>query len=381
VFALAGWSAGRDLCVPDDSASWARLLRIAGEENALLALRDHLRRPGAEAPVPPDVQRQLAFATLHIQSRMATAERRVEALLVALNAAGIEPLLLKGAALAATIYPSWRDRPMRDIDLMVREDEIPRTRSIVLELGWVPDPTLPGDRTYATHQHLPPFDAPGLNCPRLEVHRALLPGGHPFSFTQAELYARAARVAVGEGRALVMDPHHHAVYIAMHFVWSHQLWTGGWHAFRDLASLAARDGFDWQVFASIATRWGAATCAYWTLRFGRSLAGLAVPAGITEQLRPAMPAAVLARLDRHFVGLLLRREPSCPSIWLERALWSLAVQPRRSGHRSVRPWLLSTDLLAERLRVAGPGNTRAPLHVHLQRCSRYVAALFTDNAS
>jgi hypothetical protein len=99
-----------------------------------------------------------------------------------------------------------------------------------------------------------------------------------------------------------------------------------------------------------------------------------VPADIIEQLRPRMPETVLSQLERHFTAQLLRSEQACPSVTLERALWSLAIQPRRSGHRRIRPWTVSIDLLAERARQMDPGTVRAPLLVHMKQCSRYLAS-------
>ena len=376
VFALAGGDDGMasELAGGGANLSWERLARIGAEENALIALRDYLRRRG-EPAAPRHIERQLAIVTLHIEAQMRATRRRAEELIVALNAAGIEPLLLKGAALAATVYETWEARPMRDIDLLVREDQLEAARTAALAHAWVPHPTLPDDSTYATHHHLTPLVAADGAAAYVEIHRSLLPVGHPFSIDYDEVYRQAERITVGAGRAAIMQRHHHAVYMATHLVWSHQLRTGGWHTFRDLSAMSSHGGLDWDAFVTAATRWGAASCAYWMLRLGRALARIAVPPETMEQLRPSMPEAMLSHLERHFSGLLLRSDRACPSVGLERALWSLAIQPRRSGHRRIRPWTVSTDLAAERTLELGPGPERAALFAHVGRCSMYLASL------
>ena len=375
VFVLAG-TAGEVATelAPDAGISWQRLIRIGAEENALIALRRYLRQYG-EPMVPRHIERQLAMATLHIEARMRATQRRVEALTVALNAVGIEPVLLKGAALATTVYAAWEDRPMRDVDLLVREDQLAAARDAVLAHGWAPHPAVPGDRAYASHHHLTPFVAADGGAAHVEIHRSLLPIGHPFSMAPDEVFQHTVPVTIGAGRAAVMRPHHHAVYMAAHLVWLHQVRRGGWHAFRDLAAMSSHRGFDWCAFSETATRWGAASCAYWTLRLGRALAGIAVPPDVVQHLRPAVPETMLAHLERHLTALLLRSDPACPSVTLERALWSLAIQPRRSGHRRIRPWTVSTDLAAEQSLRAGPGAGRAPLLERAKRCSTYLANL------
>ena len=56
----------------------------------------------------------------------------------ALQEAGVSPLILKGAALAETVYPNISMRPMADIDILVREEEIETVSACVTVLGYSP---------------------------------------------------------------------------------------------------------------------------------------------------------------------------------------------------------------------------------------------------
>ena len=53
-----------------------------------------------------------------------------------LNAHGIPNILLKGVALALTLYKNEALRPMGDVDLLVRWDDVPRTVELLRELGY-----------------------------------------------------------------------------------------------------------------------------------------------------------------------------------------------------------------------------------------------------
>jgi hypothetical protein len=90
-----------------------------------------------------------------------------------------------------------------------------------------------------------------------------------------------------------------------------------------------------------------------------------------------MSGALRARLERHFVKVLVRRDPAHLSIRLDRALWSLAIQPTRQGHGDARPWTVSSDLTTARLRLepTAPGERPLRRAGRVARCTAYVASL------
>ena len=325
-------------------ARWPRLLHIASEENALIALRTRL---GADSDaVPVELERIVAILSLDRAHRMRVMQERLEQSLAALNSAGIDVLLLKGAALACTVYGSFVARPMRDVDLLVRGAQANDARAVLLELGWESDPDVPGDHLYGAHQHLPPLRDAATNGAWLEIHRSLLATGHPFRFTEDLIWEASQSVFVGKARARVMHPAHHGAYIAIHFAWSHKLRTGAWHAFRDLDALVTSGALDWETLADTAQQWGAKSCCYWTLELGQYLSQLPVPSEVLRRLQPAMPELLRRLLTRHFLNDLLRDGRGCPSVRLGKLLWSVAMQPRREAHGAIRPWLLARELTA-----------------------------------
>ena len=337
----AQWGHRVDLSAVEN---WPRLLHLASAENAVIVLRDHVRHLRNDV-VPVHVERHLAMLALDREFRMRRLQSRLEESLAALNDAGIDALVLKGGALAYTVYGSCAARPMRDIDILVRPEQSDAARDVMLGLDWLTDPEVPGDRSYGTHHHLPPLRDRKTNGLRLEIHRALLPAGHPFRFTDDEIWRAARRARIGNSDAFVMHPIHHGVHVAIHFAWSHMLKMGAWNAFRDLTALDAAGMLDWVEFAATASQWGASSCCYWTLRLAQTLSDLDVPQSVMTRLRPLLPEIVRRPLIRHFINGLVHGEMACPSARLDQALWSLAMQPRRDGHGAIRPWLVSLDLL------------------------------------
>ena len=377
VFALAGDVADAAFARALPGCDWSRLFSAATQENAVIALRGALRL-ASRSEVPVVIERQIACVALHAEVRMRRLERRLEEALLALSAAGIQVTVLKGAALASTVYNGFASRPMNDLDLLVDDAQAAAAKEVVRGLGWTRDPTVPADDAYAGHHHLAPLlDASGSGL-RLEIHTELLPLENPFAISRADL-ARATRdVRIGAARAGVLSTVHHAVYATIHFAWSHELHLGAWHTFRDLGTLARRGLLNWDDFVETAQAWRAGTCAYWTLRLGRTLAALPVSDDVLRRLAPRLPDVILDRLERHFIQTALRSGSTCPSVRLNRELWNLAMQPGPSGHGESRPWLASAALMEERRRLeARPPAWRGPLARvgRVFRWSRYLAQM------
>ena len=376
IFALAGDLTDPAIARDFQGCDWPRLMQAAAQENAIIALHGVIKQ-ARPAELPVTIERQIACLALRAEFRMRQLARRLDEAVSALTTAGMQVTLLKGAALAHTVYGSFAARPMNDLDLLIDERDALAAREIIRGLGWTRDPSVPGDEAYATHHHLPPLlDASGSGL-RLEIHTALLPPDNPFAVSRAELARDARAVSVGSSRAGVLSTVHHAVYATVHFAWSHELHLGAWHVFRDLGALARRGLLDWSAFVETAISWRAGSCAYWTLRLGRVLAGLPVPDEVLRALEPSLPGIILSRLERHFIQGVLQTG-TCPSVRLNRELWTVAMQPQRSGHGASRPWLASTALIEERRRL-GPVHPprRGPLARLGQviRWSRYLARI------
>ena len=103
--------------IPDDAVGWAAL---AGEAEAHgLAPLAHFRLAPHRHTTPRATMQQLD--ALMLRHRLWHKERSnaLAEILEAFQHASIETIVLKGAALAWTIYPSPELRPMSDIDLLV----------------------------------------------------------------------------------------------------------------------------------------------------------------------------------------------------------------------------------------------------------------------
>ena len=128
---------------------------------------------------------------------------------------GIPCLVLKGGALAYTIYHDPSSRPMRDIDLLLRRDEVDRAQSLLKANGFGQEKAvIPKD-----HFHLPPLYCQVENtsvC--VELHRGLYPECPPYYPTVdfAQLYAGRQQFAIGTEAAFTFSDEEMLHYLYQH---------------------------------------------------------------------------------------------------------------------------------------------------------------------
>lgn len=321
----------------DGTIDWPTAVTLAERERALPALWNRLEGlPEQYLPAPIATRvRQLAFVS---QFRMGLLQRRLDETLHVLADAGIEVILLKGAGLATTVYPSFQDRPMEDLDLMVKRDRAGEAWALVRGIGWHWDHNERLDTFYADHHHYPPLDDERGTGAGLELHTHLFPEGHPFTLPVSTLWDRAEQVPGRPDGVFVLSRHHQILHLCLHFAWSHKLSDGFWRTFRDLDALCRTGAIDWAEFSRLATWTRAASCCYWTLRLAKRMAGLDVPDDLLDELRPPGTESLHRLLERHYMANLNRELTTCPSVRLLSTAWEMGIRPRWSGHGTSRPW-------------------------------------------
>lgn len=309
---------------------WGRALTLAEMEGATSALWRALRPQRTE--LPNEVAEFLRMRTMISDFQMSQLSQRTQETVRALKAADVPVLLLKGAAIGALTDPTFHTRPMGDVDLLVHTQDVERAAQVLLDIGW----SLTSDQVVIEllqgQHHLPHFvraDLPGL---RLELHTMLLPPGHTFALDEATLWRDALPAPAPFEGALVMSPEHLILHASIHFAWQHRVHFGTWRTMRSVAAIASQPNFPWDRLEREARAIKAGTTVYWTLRLAAMMSGMGVPAGLLERLAPPNPRWLMHGLERHFAAAIAGGEgPACPSVWLMRRLWLIALRPRWSG--------------------------------------------------
>jgi hypothetical protein len=325
--------------IVDRPLDWDRLIQLAARERAVAALNEQLAMTPIRN-VPPAELTNLQRLAMVSEFQLSSLHERLVKLLALYAANDIDVVLLKGAGLAYSAYARPTERPMGDIDVLVREDVAQRAWELAITNGWARRGDVPEERSYAEHQHLSPLeDADGLQI-GLELHTALFTHQAPFRLAAEQMWERARRVTIGGQPALVPSPEDQLLHAALHFAWSHEMTFGAFRTLRDVERIVATSQIDWATLVEKARTARGATCCYWTLRMARDLVGVDVPSSVLNALGPRLPERVLRGLTRYYAEHALPNpDLIVSSVSLSRALWSLGVRPRSQGHGPSRPWL------------------------------------------
>ena len=317
--------------------NWARFLGLAQLERAVPVIFPRLRALVGDV-LPTTVLDQMRRVALVSDFAMLHLETRLRESLSVLHGAGVRVMLLKGAALARTVYSGVRQRPMSDLDLLVDASNARLARRVMLSAGWREIVGGIPDSVYDRHHHLPPLHDTRSPDLQLEIHTALFQERQPFAFDARDLWASAHPLGKGFPEAYTPDAIHSLLHANLHFLWSHQGRFGVWRTMRDIDALTRGDAIDWDAFVRTAKASRGATACYWTFRIATVTAGISIPDSVIAALRPPRSRYVLRAIERHFLKNLFPVEFACPSVALDHALWELAVMPGWSGHGEVRPW-------------------------------------------
>ena len=334
----------------DGTINWDKLSLLADREQAAPVLLARLTELRPELEIGAALRRLAMVSAFHLR----LLQRRLYETIAALDAAGIEAVLLKGAGLGHSAYPAFTDRPMGDIDLLVARECIPAAREVLLASGWAGGSKRHSDEVYRGHQHLPPFyDANGTPV-WVELHTDFCSEGHPFRLAPEAVLARARRLTV-EGRTVVVpEVHDQLLHACIHFAWGHLLGSGSWRTFRDVGAIAASGQVDWEEFTARARQSRGGSCCFWTFQLARAVAAVEVPEPVMQALRPEMSGTRMRALERHFIRSLLPSSAACPSVRLRNLMWRLGIEPGRSGHGRALPWAGTR----RQFRIAPPKGSR-----------------------
>lgn len=313
---------------------WERVFRLADRQVAAMALWRVLKEiPGVTTAVPQDFAEALRRVALVEDLRMQQLARRAQLTVEALNAAKVPVMLLKGAAIGALSDPSFRSRPMTDVDVLVAADNVEQAASAITSAGWsLTENPLLLELLKDAH-HLPHFVDPSQPGVRLELHVSLMPHDQPFGITDESFWAAACPAPVPFAGAAVPSPAHMMLHATVHFAWQHMLMFGAWRTFRIVQLVSQLPAFDWEQATTTARAAKAGTTMYWTLRLAQTMCGIEVPAKVMAAVAPPTPERIRGALERHYVALNAPGEgPPIPADKLTRWLWWAALRPKWSGH-------------------------------------------------
>ncbi len=127
--------------ISEDAAAWIEEVDwdrfLADTDNIVLPYLDWVcRQPPFEGFVPPRVKEQLAREHQAAGIRSLRWASELRAILASFDENRLPLMLVKGSVLQRTVYPAPSTRPMSDLDLVVRREDVARAGALLERLGY-----------------------------------------------------------------------------------------------------------------------------------------------------------------------------------------------------------------------------------------------------
>lgn len=257
-----------DALTPD---AWTALLARARQHRVLPLLGWQLRHTRTDLRVPEVVLDQLNAVDKRSRLRTLAIQRELITVSRLLKGANIQHVALKGAYLAFHCYPRPGLRPMRDIDILVRNEDQFRAFDILLQAGFARIPEHPGslEATNSIAKHLPPIVSNATQvC--VEIHNRIFHAANEQvridDPTEAPAFwTSLVTAAVGSDELLFTAPEALLLHLIVHAAYDHEF-DNGPLLLSDLAYLIERHTIDWPCFWQRATDAGIERGAALSLR-------------------------------------------------------------------------------------------------------------------
>lgn len=214
-----------------------------------------------ETPVPKEVRDKLAEIYHGNVARNMYIHSELERILRVFNEQGIEVMMLKGAALAGTIYRDIGVRAMSDIDLLVRPECLPRVKEIMSDLSYTSES---GSKTEAwykeNHFHLPPFIHKSKPIV-VEIHWDVT--GDSYGINVSNWWGRSRKKRLGDASALVPSPEDMILHLCIslyHSNYNKAAIRGLCDIFHTIRYYSGET--DWKLFQELVGRSGIARPVY-----------------------------------------------------------------------------------------------------------------------
>jgi hypothetical protein len=227
----------------------------------------------------------------------------------AMAARGLQPALLKGAALALSVYPGTAQRTMSDIDVLLPDEMMETAVQVMVALGYRHYEK--GERPLALQEmargEIPFYDPHGR---LVELHWSPFAGWWVQRTTAIDDAAIWQRVEPLYPPFQQLDPEDTVIHVAVHLAVNHHFCASAVRGLLDIAFTADKRPVDWAVVAARAREWRVSVAVYTALELAAQLVGAPGMAGALERLRPSSPRRWLIRRLVTPQGVLVGRDLS-----------------------------------------------------------------------
>ncbi|MBN1150047.1 nucleotidyltransferase family protein [candidate division WOR-3 bacterium] len=269
-----------------DEKGWKRVAKEAQYHSLSGYLSEVLK--SEKADVPPQIFESLssgyAPAWRDSLAYLAILEK-VEKLF---SVDGIDLIVLKGPHVAQEIYRSFKQRPMSDLDILVKKAHVEKAHKSMKKISVPENWNITWIEKYHYHYGYTVSEKiySGVKPLKIEVHWNLLPPDNPFLLDMEEVWADATNVQIGNVKCKVLSKEHLLLYLCLHIAFLHVFQVKLLH-FLDIGLFLKKEEIQWQKFSEIAHETKAIKAVGLVAKAVNALFGVELPEELSEIVQKA----------------------------------------------------------------------------------------------
>jgi hypothetical protein len=301
----------------DEWVAWLRSVRGHGVSALVYSW---LSEKSAASRPPLAVMNQLQNEYILRTAQAGYRRTQLQRVLATLKQENVEPVLLKGAALAETDYSRPELRPSVDIDVLVPPAEYARSKEALCRSGYQAHRgEQPRPMEWNCSEELIPL--PGSRQISVELHWSLSPYAQVIREVDVQpLFERASLVSGPTYSFRTLDTADALVHLCLHLLYKHPhlvrlIWLHDIH----LLAQRIQDMATWQEIVRLSIRWQGRLAVAQALALSADWFGTAVPAlvGDLQQWPPSPQEAAV------YDYAVYRYSQSRRKAWLRKHLFQL----------------------------------------------------------
>ena len=346
---------------------WEAVLEAAGR-NRMSPYLYHTLKPGFDQlPRAQSIQEQLRNIYFASAARNMRHYHQLLSLVVKMSAEDIPVILLKGSHLAELVYGNLALRPMSDMDLLIKPDDLQKADRLLKSEGYSASELLQGN----SYEHLAPYRR--SNSVTIEIHHNITEPPFSKRFAIEELWDRALEENIEDTAALTLSPEDLLLHLSAH-VSIHHGFSFGIVPYLDIAKAVDyySDQLNWTILWERAETWGMQRALYLVLALSEKFMGIPMPDEVIGSMRKDKEAEnALASAEEIIFG----RKPGAPQFFAR----LFGPEPLREKLK-----LIKKRLFPAREYLFTPegseGNDKSGLFINMKRYYIRIKGLYSRHA-
>lgn len=277
--------------------NWDNILTFSQHHGIAPLIYKYISSCGAKKMIPEAIYEKFRYIYFHTFSKNTRLFEAMGKLINQFELESIDLILLKGSVLAELIYRDIGLRPMDDVDILVKENDLDSVKTLMSENGYQTIEISKSDfiGKLAPRHHLPQYTKDN-NI--FEIHWHLHNENDKYNITIADLWKHALPYQIGEHDVQILRFEdmlmHLCIHLNDHFSYSKARFTN----FCDIAEILMMDRLNWDFIKTQSKNYKIDTIVFkYVLLIGKYF-NIKIPGDIKDSNIP------ITDIEKRFILLL-----------------------------------------------------------------------------